>query len=193
MTEANDTLPAAGTAKEAVPAGWESILDPGEQILWQGRPDQRFHFNLMKLPLVIFGLGFAGFALFWMVMAAEAGGGFWAFGLIHFSVGLGLVFSAVGWATLRRRGTWYTLTDRRAFIATALPLRGKNLDSYTITPDMRLSLRDGRPGSLIFASEERRGNKGGVYNEDIGFERIAEADRVYRLMRDIQRRKRAGT
>lgn len=170
-----------------VPAGWQGILDPGERILWQGRPAQGFYMDLVKLPLAIFGLFFTGFALFWMVMAAQAGGVFWMFGLIHFSVGVGLTFSAVAWGTLKRRGTWYTLTTRRAFIATELPLKGKRLDSYAITPDTRLSLRQGSPGSVIFSREDRRGNKGRVYTVDIGFERIAEAGRAYEIMRDIQR------
>ena len=172
----------------AAPAGWEGILDPGERILWQTRPAQGFYMDLVKLPLAIFGLFFAGFALFWMVMASQVGGVFWMFGLIHFSVGIGLAFSAVAWGTVKRRGTWYTLTNRRAFIATELPFKGKRLDSYAITPDTRLSLRQGNPGSVIFGREERRGNKGRVYTVDIGFERIAEVDRAYQIMRDIQRR-----
>lgn len=173
---------------DAVPAGWEGIIDPGERILWQARPSQGFHMDLVKLPVAIFGLFFAAFALFWMVMASQAGGVFWMFGLIHFSVGVGLTFGAVAWGTVKRRGTWYTLTNRRAFIATDLPFKGKRLDSYAITPDTRLSLRQGNPGSVFFGREERRGNKGRVYTVDIGFERIAEAERAYDILRDIQRR-----
>lgn len=182
-----DTKPEARDRGQSVPTGWEGIVDPGEHILWQGRPDQRFHIELIKLPLVLFGLAFAGFASVWMGLAAQAGGGFWMFGLIHFSVGLGIVFGTVGWGTLKRRGTWYTLTDRRAFIATHLPLRGKRLDSYTITSDTRLSLRAGSPGSVMFAREERRGSKGGVYTVDIGFERIDDAERTLEILRGIQR------
>jgi len=177
----------------AVPAGWEGILDDGEHILWQGRPDPGFHMDLSKLPVALFGLAFAGFALFWMVMAAQAGGVFWMFGLIHFSVGLALAFGAVGWGNVKRRGTWYTLTDRRAFIATNLPGKGKRLDSYAITPDTRLSLRDGNPGSVMFSREERRGNKGRAFSVDIGFERIAEAAEAYEILRTIQRRAKPET
>jgi hypothetical protein len=185
MTDITDQAQSRG---HDVPAGWGGILDAGERILWQGRPDQGFHLEITRLPLAVFGLFFAGFALFWMVMAAQAGGVFWMFGLLHFSVGVGLAFSALAWGTLKRRATWYTLTDRRAFIATRLPLRGKRLDSYTITPDTRLSLRDGSPGSVLFGREERRGNKGRVYTVDIGFERIDDAGSAFEILRDIQRR-----
>lgn len=167
--------------------GWEGILDEGERILWQSRPAQGFYMSLTKLPVALFGLFFAGFALFWMAMAAQAGGMFWAFGLIHFSVGIGLAVSAIAWGTLKRRGTWYTLTNKRAFIATDLPFKGKRLDSYTITPDTRLSLQSGNPGSVIFAREERRGNKGRVYSVDVGFERVDEAERAYEILRSLQR------
>lgn len=137
--------------------------------------------------MAIFGLFFAGFALFWMVMAARAGGIFWMFGLIHFSAGVGIVFSATIQGTMKRRGTWYTLTDRRAFIATELPIKRRTLDSYIITPESRLSLRDGTPGSVMFARRDRRANKGHSLSVDVGFERIGDADKIYGLMRDIQR------
>lgn len=171
----------------AMPEGWRGILDDGERIVWQGRPDQSFQIDIRKAPLALFGTVFAGFALFWMAMAAQAGGFFWMFGLIHFSVGIGLIYSATFWTVLKRRRTWYTLTNRRAFIASNLPFAGKRLDSYALTPETRLSLKSGNPGSVVFAREERRGSKGRRYTVDIGFERIAEADQVYALMRDAQR------
>ncbi len=121
-------------------------------------------------------------------MAAQSGGIFWMFGLIHFSAGLGIIYSATIRDTVKRRGTWYTLTDRRAFIATDLPLKSRTLDSYAIDARARLSWREGSPGSVTFASEERRGTKGRRYNVDIGFERINEAGKVYGLMRTVQRR-----
>lgn len=167
------------------PAGWEGLLDEGETILWQGRPDAGVTIRPGNVMLLLFGLIFAGFALFWMVMAAQAGGGFWMFGLIHFSVGLGIVFAALFWAPFRRRGTWYTLTDRRAFIATDLPLMGKRLKSYPIDADSMLELADGPLATVNFAQELKRG-KNGHYRVPVGFERIADGKTVYRLMREIQ-------
>ena len=168
------------------PAGWEGILDPGERIIWQGRPDPEFHIAPARILPALFGLLFAGFAMFWMVMASQAGGVFWMFGLIHFSVGAGLTAHSLFWDTLRRRRSWYTLTDKRAFIATDLPFKGQRLNSYPITPRSPLSLQPGR-GTVIFAREERRGNKGRRYLVDIGFQRIEDAKEVYGLMSGIQR------
>jgi len=167
--------------------GWEDILDKGEEIVWQGRPDGAVHFRPANIVPMLFGLAFAGFAVFWMVMASSAGGGFWMFGLIHFSVGLSLALSPVFWGPFKRRRTWYTLTNRRAIIATDLPLKGRQLKSYPINDTTILNFTPGPLSSIMFSQETRRGNKGRRYTVDIGFEFITDGDEVYRLMRDIQR------
>lgn len=168
------------------PAGWEGILDEGEKILWQGRPDGRLSLHPHNWPAFIFGLFFAGFALLWMILAAAAGGVMWMFGLIHFSVGIGVGLGPNIWSAWRRRHAWYTLTNRRAFIATDTPLAGRRLATYPITADTRLALSDKAPATLSFASRTRRG-KNGSYEVPIGFERIYDAPEVYALMRNIQR------
>ena len=171
--------------------GWEGILDEGERILWQGRPDTRITLRPANIAGMVFGIFFAGFALFWMVGVARAGGGaFWMFGLLHFSVGLAIIFAPILWDPYKRSRTWYTLTDRRAFIATDLPLQGKKLKSYPIDEDTLLEFTPGEPATVSFAQETRRGNNGRRYTVRIGFERIPDGERVYRLIRDIQRRHR---
>ncbi len=167
-------------------AGWEGILDEGETIVWQGRPDGAFEFRLGDIFTGIFGLFFAGFALFWMVMASAAPGPFWMFGLLHFGVGVSIMIGPPVWRTWRRRHTWYTLTTRRAFIATDMPMMGRKLKSYPITEDTPLTLEGDTPGTVIFATERRR-RKNGYYDADIGFERLDNAGEVYSLMRKTQR------
>ena len=100
----------ADTTEHAAAPGWEGILDPGENIVWQGRPDQGFAVAGRDIPTAIFALLFAGFALFWMTKAAAHGGAFWMFGLIHFSVGAGMFAKSLFGNTIRRRFSWYTLT-----------------------------------------------------------------------------------
>ncbi len=170
------------------PAGWENILDPGQKILWQGRPDGKIALRATNIVMFVFGLAFAGFALFWMVMASQAGGLFWTFGLIHFSVGMAMALGALFWGAYVRRRTWYTLTDRRAFIATDVPLRGHNLKSYPVTPAMVLELSPGNPPSVWFDEDVNR-NKNGTTRKKIGFERIGDGETVYRMIRDIQRQR----
>lgn len=164
---------------------WNGILDEGESILWQGRPDGAIALRPSNLFTLLFGCVFAGFALFWMKGAMQAGGNFWAFGLLHFSVGIGIVIQALFWDAFRRRRSWYTLTDRRAFIATDIPVMGRGLKSYPITRDTTLELIDRTPPSVIFATRTKR-TKNGSQEIPVGFERISEGREVYRQMRDIQ-------
>lgn len=169
----------------SAPAGWEDILDPDEQILWQGRPDGKIVLDASGILSLIFGLFFAGFALVWMVVAFKDSGGFWAFGLIHFSAGLAIAFGSTGWSVFRRRHTWYTLTDRRAFVATEMPVRGRGLKSYPITSDMMLDITHSDPPSVWFREETYR-TKNGTGRKRTGFERIADGQDVFRLIRDLQ-------
>ena len=164
---------------------WDGILDDGEEILWQGRPDPTLVLKPRQIGLALFGMVFAGFALFWMIMASLAGGFMWIFGLIHFSVGVALIVGPQYYSAYRRRNTWYTLTDRRAFIATELAVVGKKLQSYPIDNDTRLDFIDENPATIHFAETTRR-TKNGSYRVPVGFERIEEGRKVYRLIRDIQ-------
>ena len=167
------------------PARWEDILDPGEVILWQGRPDGLFHLDATSIIMGLFGAAFAGFALFWMVMASAAGGWFWMFGLIHFSVGIAIMaYGPIGRPFMRRH-TWYTLTNRRALIATDLPVLGKRLHSYVITSDTPISMIETDLATINFATKQVR-TKRGIRTDDIGFERIADGRKVMSLMRKVQ-------
>ena len=165
--------------------GWDNILVPGERILWQGRPNPGIQIGLGQVLSAAFGALFAGFAAFWMLMASRAGGYFWTFGLIHFSVGVGLVIGSFTFAPWRRRHTWYTLTDRRAFIATDMPLRGRTLKSWTIDGDSVIEI--GMDDSVNFARDFHQ-TKNGTRIAHVGFERIAEPDHVFRLMQQIRDR-----
>ena len=184
----------------APPQGWEDILDPGERILWQGRPEPGLLPVRLPPGQMVMGAIFTGFSLFWMSAAGwivgggDSGGGiggpfrfFPLFGLPFLLIGLYSLFGFIFWRAHVRRHTWYTLTDRRAFIATDLPLRGRRLASYPITGGSVLSLDQGPPDTVIFAQEMRRTRRG-LREERIGFERIPDGANVYRLMRDIQRK-----
>lgn len=168
-------------------SGWESILDKGEKVLWQGRPDGAIRMKVANIMTFGFGLVFAGFALFWMIMAAQAGGSFWMFGLIHFSVGIGLSFGSIFWSAYKRRNSWYTLTDRRAFIAVDIPLKGRTLKSYPIDSSTQVEYTQGALSTITFHEETKRGNKGRTYSVKVGFEYIKDGDAVYRFIRDMQK------
>jgi hypothetical protein len=175
------------TSDTAQSRSWDSILETGERILWSGRPDPSLTFAKKKnIPLAIFGCVFAGFALFWMIAASMAGGFFWMFGLLHFSIGLALIYFALWGNGFMRNRTQYALTRERAIIATDIPIIGRRFKSYPITEDTKLDYRDETPPSVYFAQVTRRG-KNSTYTVDVGFERISDGHDVYETLQKIQR------
>jgi hypothetical protein len=170
---------------EPVPEGWEGILDPGERILWQGRPAPRPAPPARGRRGRIMPFAVIAFSIFWMVQAMQAGGVLWMFGLVFLYIGL---------RELRRRpadrqdalsGTFYTLTDRRAFIATDRGGR-RELHSYPIDSDTVVELVDGIPGSVYFATAPAAGGILGGIRSRIGFELVEDARSVYARIREIQ-------
>ncbi|WP_054529058.1 PH domain-containing protein [Erythrobacter sp. SG61-1L] len=98
-------------------------LQPGERILWQGRPLGRF--RPASLVMWLFAIPWTAFALFWTGMAwtatqavPDAGGWglidwvFPLFGLPFVLVGFGMLASPF-LAPLRARRTLFAITDQR--------------------------------------------------------------------------------
>jgi hypothetical protein len=168
---------------------WAGILNEGEEIKWQGRPGTGMVLTPSAFGKLAFGLFFSGFAVMWMIGAAQSGGIFWMFGLIHFFAGIAVMGSGLLWPGIKARFTWDSLSDQRAFVATDFPWAGRRLQSYPITAQTSLSLDEGTLDTVLFASEDYR-VKGRTRTRRIGFERIADGRSVYNLMRDIQRSER---
>lgn len=188
MTELHEPLPPP-PPPAPVPAGWEGILQPGEAILWQGRPDGRIELTPRDLPEIGFGVIFTGFAVFWTGSAWARGAPilFTAFGLPFVLVGLSIMLRSTLIAGLRRRNTWYTLSNRRAFIATDLPLRGRSLQSYPLGRESVLELdQRGDLFTLTFARKRATASERVGRELPIAFERIADGHKVLSLMRQVQ-------
>lgn len=184
------------------PTGWEGILDEGETILWQGRPDTQIVWSSLLSFQSFFGLFFGGFAAFWISMALlgvrEAGGIFILFPLFGVPFLLAGLYSFIGhifWNAYVRGRSWYTLTDRAAYIATEI-FGKRRLKTYPYADMQPPELQDNTPGSVIFAeditvhSNRRRGRTRRLTQRvPVGFMRIDDARAVYRILSD--RRKAA--
>ena len=161
---------------EPIPEGWEGILDPGEQILWQGQPVPRSAPPARSgrgriMPFVVIA-----FAIFWMFQAMQAGGVLWLFGLVFLYIGVRELRRPPRQPTDPFSGIFYTLTDRRAFIATDIAGK-RDLRSYPITKETVVELADGVPGSVYFTTDS---------GLRVGFELVEDARSVYARIRDIQ-------
>jgi hypothetical protein len=170
----------------AASSGWEGILDEGETILWQGRPNAGLSFQNTDVAGAAMGIFFMAFSLFWMAQAASItgnmngfGGGltkiFPLFGLPFFFIGFYNAIGHVFWKAYLRSKTHYTLSSKRAFIATDHPGKGKLLKDYTINEDTDLILKIGPPDSVFFDGRK------------IGFQRIEDGRALHKMMRQIQK------
>lgn len=161
--------------------GWQGILDPGEQILWQGQPDRRFRVEFDGLRRVMPGLFITCFSLFWMYQAAKGSLVFALFGLFFLFAGLRQFLGPLVMPAFLRSRSWYTLTDRRAIVATDVPFKGRKLTSFPIDRDTPVEYLPGDPPSIMFGhpaiDKSRRG----------GFRFVPDAEHVMSLIREMQR------
>jgi hypothetical protein len=138
-------------------------LQNNERLLWVGQP-RPGRFARQAWPIVLFGIPWTAFALFWMVAAsgmlfgANQGGGPGAIGIIFPLFGLpfmliGLVMlSSPYWLRRKALRTCYGLTDRRAILWEAGWRGSVEVRSYEpkkLTQIRRVEYADGC-GDLIF-------------------------------------------
>ena len=104
----------------------QAELQPRETIIWQGQPIPR-RLAFSTLPLVLFGIPWTAFSIFWVTMAfsgtrAMKGSDamstgfryfFPLFGVPFVLIGLGML-SAPYWSMRKARATVYVITNQRA-------------------------------------------------------------------------------
>lgn len=167
----------------------EQELASGETLLWTGQPDAA-RIARQSWPLVLFGLLWQGFVLYWSWVAS----GFWLpgsdtppepfalFGLPFFLAGVVVLASPRTLARKARR-TGYAITDRRALIIE----RGRRLSVRSFAPEALADLerreRADGSGDIIF-TRDRTGSGKGSRALEVGFFGLPAA-------RDVERRLRA--
>ncbi|MGR3468546.1 MAG: hypothetical protein ACU0CI_11785 [Shimia sp.] len=161
---------------------WDAHIDDDETILWEGRPDQGFHLGTEEIIELAIGIVFLGGVLFFATGVRSSNDGIFDIVLAGaVLIGVGLIGLAFVGNLIERRGAWYALTDRAAMIETNSIFRGRKIRGFMVTPDMPVSLQPTTPPTIYFAEEI-------VYSQDgshivkIGFERIAEAEKVLELL-----------
>ena len=166
-------------------------MDSGERLLWSGAPSPAAA-AMTALPASLFGIPFAAFACFWIwgAWSATSRGishGPWAlfplFGVPFVLVGVGIVAMPL-WAYLGAQKTVYAVTDRRALIIGAGPMKG--VQSFTradIGDVSRVESANGS-GSVFFATRLVTTRSGIANGGRIGFVGIPDVRQVEQLIRD---------
>lgn len=169
----------------------ESELHEREAINWVGQPIHR-RFVARSLPIVLFGIPWTAFAIFWMAGAAgfkmpnfQQGFDFFPlFGIPFVLIGFGML-SAPLWIAKKARRTVYVLTDRRAILfdgGWSTTIRSFGPERLT---DLRRVQRPDGSGDLIFEKSLSYDSDGDKRSTDIGFLAIPDVkdveDRVRRI------------
>lgn len=173
------------------------LLREGETPLWHGAPLPGLHqpgkaalLAILGLPFLLVGTGLVIDGV--TRIAAHPWSSDGALGLFFCS--LAFVFAGLGgamvfgpWIEGRMAGRLhhYVLTNRAAFIVTHI-LSGR-VRVYPILPPTALELEIGRyAGSVWLHAQRERDSDGNQTVERAGFRNIADAEGVFRLVRDIQ-------
>ena len=153
-----------------------SELRDGERLLWVGQPRPAW-FPRESLPVMLFGIPFTAFSIFWMVAATGIlfgdtdGKGptlafrilFPLFGLPFVLIGLWMVLAPY-WHRRKAKRSCYALTDRRAILWEAGSFRSVAVRTYgpdDLSKVYRVEYGNGR-GDLVFEEihRQRRSSKG---------------------------------
>ena len=90
-------------------------LDSNERLLWTGQPKKGILFRTADIFLIPFSVLWCGFAIFWMIMASQAGL-FALFGIPFVIIGLIFVFGRFIIDAKQRENTFYGVTEDRIII-----------------------------------------------------------------------------
>jgi Bacterial PH domain len=135
----------------------QSELQSGETLYWTGTANPA-RAALAALPAALFGIPFAGFALFWITQADHASSAmshtqnafakgfsvFPLFGVPFLLVGLGVTLTPL-WAFLTGRSTVYAVTNQRVMVISGGTNR--SVKSYTPADIVSVEHRERPDGS----------------------------------------------
>ena len=132
-------------------------LQPGERLIWSGRPAGGILLTGRDVFLIPFSILWCAFIVFWMFGASHAGGGFALFGMPFVAVGLFFVVGRFVLDAWIRSGMRYAVTNRRILILktrpsssfTSIDLNRLSQTQVSERSDGRGTLRFGAPASLF--------------------------------------------
>jgi hypothetical protein len=167
-----------------------SELRSGERILWIGQPIAS-QFAWRSYGIVLFGISWTAFAIFWMAGASgfkipdfRQGQDFFPlFGVPFVLAGFGLLSSPY-WMFRKARRTAYVVTDRRAIIFDSGLFGTVTIRSFEPEQlkDIRRVQRPDGTGDLIFKRSRATDAEGGRQPADCGFLAIAGVREVEEMI-----------
>ena len=110
------------------------FIQPGETILWKGKPGKGHLFNRQDILMIPFSIFWCGFAIFWesTVLTIDAPFFFKLWGIPFVCVGLYMVCGRFIWKAYMRPRTAYVITNKK--IIRARGNRIDMLDGHNMAP-----------------------------------------------------------
>jgi len=155
----------------------EALLEPGERLLWHGRPDTN-RLVRRQYGWCFFAGAFFGLSLIWTYASWQRGTAVSLFvGLIFATAGLAVVIHKA-WEIVYARTTRYFVTNRRAAIV--MGPRRKIIESYAANEIGAVDVRPVGDGlsDVLFNREPRLRGYRGVSTEGTGFYGLSDPRRV---------------
>lgn len=181
----------------------QSELQPGESLLWTGdvNPGRA---AIMALPAAVFGIPFAGFALFWITIAyrgtsriSHNAGSFGSafrvfplFGTPFLLIGLGMVLSPL-WVYLKGRSGVYAITNQRVMVITGS--RSRAVRSITPADIASVDHRE-KPdlsGDVLIRTNALQRMNNTMSQVTVGLYGVANVKEVARLVMNLRAQKPA--
>jgi hypothetical protein len=180
----------------------ERELQRDERLLWKGRPRGGIRLRSSDAYLIPFSLIWGGFAIFWEFMALfgtpkkeQAALVFPLFGVPFVLIGLYLIFGRFFVDARMRARTEYGLTNRRAIIVSGLFSRTVKSIDLRSTPEITLTEKADRSGTITFGAAPSYGGYGRMQNPWLSgssgqpaFDMIEDARNVYALIEQAKSR-----
>ncbi|MEO1459963.1 MAG: hypothetical protein AAFV49_20665, partial [Pseudomonadota bacterium] len=161
---------------------FDPYLDPGEEILWSGRPMLRPLLEGQEIIMPVVSFVLAGSIYRILDLHQRETFNIEMMRVLMTAMMLGLLLLAL-WlparTILRRRRSHYAVTNKRAMILETGP--GGKFRSYPLTWDRIVNVRFGKHVSVIFEVEQHA-----PYVSEVGFEHLSDGLEVYRLIRQVQ-------
>ena len=168
-------------------------LQPGERIIWTGRPIPG-RFARRSIGIVLFGIVWTAFAIFWIAGASRfrlpdfshGFGLFPLFGVPFVLIGFGML-STPYWMRRKAGRTAYVITDKRALILDGSLWRSttvRSFEPHRLGDLRRVQNRDGS-GDIIFERVWASDGDGGRQSTDHGFLAIQDVKNVEAHIRQL--------
>ncbi len=173
----------------------EQEVGPGERVLWKGHPRGGLRLRGSDIILIPFSLIWGGFAIFWEAMALfkipksnAPGMLFPLFGIPFVLFGLYFIFGRFFVDAKMRESAEYAVTNRRAIIVSGIFSRRVRSINLQTTPEITLTERPDRSGTITFGSPPVYGRWGqrdllfSGMSAQPAFELIDDARTVYGII-----------